>query len=225
MTRRWWGVVPAVVTNNTDDTNLGRVKVKYTWAADDAESFWARLAGPGAGNERGLFWVPEVNDEVLVAFGHGNFNQPYVIGSLWSDTIPAPESAAVVDGAVEIRTLKTRAGHIIRLTDTAGEEKIEIIDATEDTKIVMNTADKGITVYSAQTISIDGAGSTVDIHGGGDISVDGDAAINVTAGGDLTLSGMNVTISADVAVKVSGGTAELSASGTTDVKGSVVNIN
>src|SRR5262249_14595935 len=108
----WGGVVPAIVTNNNDPKGMGRVKVKFPWIDVDLESNWARVAAVGAGNNRGLFWLPEVNDEVLVAFEHGDFNQPYIVGNLWNGKDKTPEaiSDAVKNGNVEVRTLKTREG-------------------------------------------------------------------------------------------------------------------
>ena len=65
---RVYGVTVGVVTNNQDPDGLGRVKVRFPWLSDDDESFWARVVTPMAGNGRGLYLLPEVDDEVLVAF-------------------------------------------------------------------------------------------------------------------------------------------------------------
>jgi hypothetical protein len=68
------GVVVGVVTNLEDPDNLGRIKVKFPWLNDgqaEVESFWCRMASPGASAEYGIMWLPEVNDEVLVAFDSG----------------------------------------------------------------------------------------------------------------------------------------------------------
>ena len=66
------GVVVGVVTNNQDPEGMGRVKVKFPWLSDEDESNWARVAAPMAGKERGFYFLPEVEDEVLVAFEHGD---------------------------------------------------------------------------------------------------------------------------------------------------------
>ncbi len=63
---RIYGLVIGIVTDNNDPDNIGRVKVKFPWLGDDVESWWARIAAPGAGPDYGIVWVPQVNDEVLV---------------------------------------------------------------------------------------------------------------------------------------------------------------
>src|SRR5687768_7153196 len=82
--RRMYGVVIGIITNNKDPDKLGRVKVKFPWLSDTDESFWARTATPMAGNQRGMYFLPEVDDEVLVAFEHGDLRFPYIIGALWN---------------------------------------------------------------------------------------------------------------------------------------------
>ena len=81
---RFYGVVVGIVTNNQDPDNMHRVKVRFPWLNQDHESNWARVATSMAGNGRGAYFLPEVDDEVLVAFEHGLIDQPYVIGSLWN---------------------------------------------------------------------------------------------------------------------------------------------
>ena len=199
----WGGIVPALVTNNVDPENMARVKVKFPWLHEDLESNWARVSGIGAGATRGFLWLPEVNDEVLVAFEHGDFDYPYVVGAVWNgkDAMPETTSVAVANGKVAVRTLKTTAGHIIRLTDTNGSEKIEIIGAKTSSKITMDEAAKKITMES-----------------GGDIEL--------KATGNLTLSGVNVTVDASGNLEAkANGTGKVESTGPLTVKGAVVNIN
>ena len=79
-----YGLVVAQVTDIADPDGMFRVKVALPWLSDDYESWWARVAQPGAGAGRGLVWLPEVGDEVLVGFGHGDVRAPYVIGGLFN---------------------------------------------------------------------------------------------------------------------------------------------
>jgi len=196
----WNGVVTALVTNNDDkEGKMGRVKVKFPWLDGNLESTWARVTGIGAGNDAGLFWLPEVNDEVLVAFEHGSFDHPYVIGSLWNGKDAPPESSPVNGGKVEIRTFKTTGGHIIRLTD-GSSPKIEVIDSKTNTSVTMDTQTKKITIVSK-----------------GDISIE--------ATGNLNLKGANVSVEAQSQLNLKGATGNLEASGPLKVKGAVVNIN
>ena len=76
------GVVIGIVTNNNDPDRLGRVKVRFPWLSGSTESHWARVATPMAGNGRGLYFLPEVDDEVLVLFERGDVRFPFVIGAL-----------------------------------------------------------------------------------------------------------------------------------------------
>ena len=123
---RFTGVAIAIVTNNKDPDGLGRVKVRLPWLDEAFESDWARVVAAMAGSGRGLYCLPEVDDEVLVGFEHGCLDSLYVLGGLWNGKDKPPEGNA--DGKNNVRALKSRSGHLIRLTDTDGEEKIEIID-------------------------------------------------------------------------------------------------
>ena len=90
---RIYGVVVGIVTANQGDPDgLGRVKVRFPWLASDAESAWARIATLMAGNKRGSFFLPEVEDEVLVAFEHGDLRYPYILGALWNGKDKPPDT-------------------------------------------------------------------------------------------------------------------------------------
>src|SRR5215470_10720504 len=78
------GVAIALVTQNRDDDNMCRVKVRYPWHENSSDSYWARLVTPMAGNGRGLVLIPEVGDEVLVAFEREDIRFPYILGALWN---------------------------------------------------------------------------------------------------------------------------------------------
>jgi phage baseplate assembly protein V len=142
------GVVIGVVTNNKDDQGLGRVKVRFPWLSGTVESHWARVATPMAGNGRGLYSLPEVDDEVLVLFDRGDVRFPFVIGALWNGKDKAPSSNG--DGHNAERVIKSRSGHVIRLTDESGAEKVEIVDASGKNRVVIDTAANAVTV-SADT--------------------------------------------------------------------------
>jgi uncharacterized protein involved in type VI secretion and phage assembly len=207
----WGGVYPAVVTNINDPDQKSRVKVKYPWLDDSLESGWARTATLGGGATRGLHWLPEVNDEVLVAFEQGDFNRPFVLAGLYNGRDAAPETAAVANGKVEIRTLKTREGHTVRFTDKSGEQKIEIIDAQQNTKIVMDTQAKTITVTSKDKFTV---------NADGDVTVNAGGNATLKASRNVSIEGVNVTIKASSALKLEGATVNMQASGTLDIKAS-----
>ncbi len=186
------GVVIGIVTNNKDPDDLGRVKVKFPWLSDSDESNWARVISPMAGKERGLFFLPEVDDEVLVAFEFGDINMPYIIGSLWNGKDKPPQTNS--DGKNNMRIIKSRSGHLIKLDDTDGAEKIEIIDKSEKNKIVIDAKNEKISIISNKDISISAPNGKVTIEAN-DIEAKSNAStkIEASAGMDLKASGnMNV---------------------------------
>lgn len=118
------GVAVGLVTNNKDPEQLGRVKVTFPWRSGSDESYWARVVTFMAGKERGAFFLPEVGDEVLVAFDMGRLQHPFIIGSLWNGEDPPPETNA--GGGNHIRKIKTRSGHELIFDDEKGKEKITL---------------------------------------------------------------------------------------------------
>ena len=201
---QWQGVVPAVVTNNNDPDSHGRIKVKFPWLDDTKESNWARVASVGAGNQRGIQWLPEVNDEVLVAFEQGDFNRPIILGGLWNgqDKMPETQANTIKNGKVVRRVWKTRLGHTIRFVDDDSEKYIEIVDSAQGT-----------------TIKLDAQNKTLDITCKGDITINSTGKTTVKATGNLDMSS-----SANVTLK-GGANVNVEASGQLVLKGSVVNIN
>lgn len=192
------GVTVAVVTNNQDPDKLGRVKVRFPWLSDEDESQWARVAAPMAGKDRGVFFLPEVDDEVLVTFEHGDIRFPYVIGALWNgkDTPPADNA----DGKNNIRVIKSRSGHLIRLNDEDGKETIEIIDKSEKNSIVIDTSkntitmtsDKDIVLKAKGTITLDG--DKIEAKTKGDSKIESGGKLDVKASGELNIKGSTVNI-------------------------------
>jgi uncharacterized protein involved in type VI secretion and phage assembly len=220
-TQMWGGVVVGIVTNNNDPDSMARVKVKFPWLDASLESNWARVSAVGAGNTHGFLWLPEVNDEVLVAFEHGDFDYPYVIGSVWNgqDAMPETTGAAVVDGKIVTRTIKTTAGHIVRFTEKSGDKKIEIIDSTTQTKITLDETNKKITMTSTGDIELSATGN-LDIKATKNITMSsqtGNVTIKTDAG-NVSVKGVQTAIEASA-------TLDVKSSGITNVKGSLVNIN
>ena len=187
------GIVIGLVKDLEDPQNLGRVRVTFPYL-DDQLSDWARLVTPMAGKDRGVFFRPEVGDEVLVAFELGDVRRPYVLGALWSTTdTPPPDDGKAKDN--NWRFIKSRKGHIVKLDDTEGKEKIEIIASDGKRKIVFDVAGEKIEV-------------TCDT---GDIEVSAPS-------GDVKVNAKNVEIKASADMK-------LQADGTMTIKGATVNIN
>jgi uncharacterized protein involved in type VI secretion and phage assembly len=195
-----WGVVVGVVTNNQDPDGQGRVKVKFPWLSNEEESNWARVAAPMAGKDRGAYFLPEVEDEVLIAFEHGDAHSPYVLGSLWNgkDAPPAKND----DGKNNLRVIKSRSGHTIKLNDEDGKETIEI--AGKDGK---------------DSIVIDAAKNTITIK------TDKDITLSATKG-SIKLDAQKIEIKSSADTKIEAGAGmDVKASATMNIKGSTVNIN
>jgi uncharacterized protein involved in type VI secretion and phage assembly len=193
------GVVTATVTDNHDPEKIGRVRLRFPWLGDGTETWWARVAAPTAGDARGAWLLPEVGDEVLVAFEHGDPRFPYVLGGLWNKDQPPPED--VDDGGADHRSLTSRSGHVVRLDDTDGDEKIEIVDKTGDNKLVITSKDNGLEISVQGDIRIASASGKVSIEGSDvEIKATGSASVQAGSGLDLksdasaTLKGATVAI-------------------------------
>ena len=114
--RGWGSLVVGVVTNNDDRESQARVKVTFPTLSQD-ESAWARVATIGAGAARGIQWLPEVGDEVLVGFENDDKARPIVLGGLWGRKDKPPEASPTQDGKVNDRIMASRRNHRIVLTD------------------------------------------------------------------------------------------------------------
>ncbi|HEY9599254.1 MAG TPA: phage baseplate assembly protein V [Cyanophyceae cyanobacterium] len=181
---RFYGVTVGIVTNNKDPEGFGRVKVRFPWLSPEDESHWARILTPMAGNNRGLYFLPEVEDEVLVAFEHGLAEFPYILGGLWNGKDKQPENNN--DGQNNRRVIKSRSGHIIRLDDTKGKEKIEVIDKSGNNSIVISTADNSITITADADITIKSSKGKLTLSGNG-VEISSKAAVNIEAKQNMNL--------------------------------------
>ena len=199
-----YGLVIGQVTDIGDPDGMFRVKVSFPWLADDYESWWARVAQPGAGGDRGLAWLPEVGDEVLVAFGHGDVRSPYVIGSLYNGVDHPPLGGQLIDtatGQVVRRACVSRTGHRLVLCDDDGGPQVLLATGDDNLKVTLDVAQTSITIDSSGSVTISG-GSKVQITSDGDVSI--------RAAGSLALSGQTgVTIDGGPSVSVSGSVIKL----------------
>jgi phage baseplate assembly protein V len=198
---RYYGVVIGVVTNNQDPENLHRIKVRFPWLSNgnDVESNWARVATPMSGKDRGAYFLPEVGDEVLIAFEHGQVDHPFVVGSLWNGKDDPPESNA--DGENNHRTIKSRSGHVLRFNDKAGSETIEIIDQTGNNKIIIDSAKNTITIEAQSDITIRSAMGKLTMQANGiemksqmGVSVQAATTMDLKANAMLTVKGAMIRL-------------------------------
>lgn len=143
------GVAIGIVLSNTLDS-AGCIAIALPTFAGKGTAYRARLAAPMTGKGRGLFFLPEKDDEVLVAFENGNPDRPCVIGALWNSRDQPPSTNP------NQRMLKSRSGHIIMLDDTGGKEIIEITDKSGNNSIAIDTATGTISI-KADKVVIDSA--------------------------------------------------------------------
>lgn len=205
--------VVATVTNINDPDKLGRVKVKLAWLDDQVETDWAPVVATGAGPESGFMVLPEVDDQVVVVFAHGDVRRPMVLGGLWNASDKVPDAAAVDNGKAVHQVWRSRSGHVVTLDDTGGAEQVKI--TTKDgTSLVM---DKGSDSLITLTTG----------NGNCSVELDGNAqAVKVTSAKDLTLEANgNLTLKAmgKVAIEGQAGVA-LKSSATMDVEGAMTNV-
>jgi uncharacterized protein involved in type VI secretion and phage assembly len=230
------GVVVGVVTNNNDTAGLGRVKVKYVGVSDQLESTWARVVTLGGGKNRGMVFVPEVNDEVLIGFERGDTRYPVVLGGLFStkNALPTGEDA-VKSSKVEHRRITSRVGHMLELSDAAGKEHALLrLGGSNSSHRLRIGADRiDLEIAKNKPIKISNGTASIELAANGDIILKGtNIKIESTANTDIKANGtLNAKATGPAAVEgatatVKGkGTAELSASGIVTVKGASVAIN
>jgi uncharacterized protein involved in type VI secretion and phage assembly len=192
------GVVVAIVTDVADPDNLGRIKVTYPWLDDSYTSDWAPLCQLGAGNKRGAVFLPEVGDEVVVAFDHGDMRYPVVLSSIYNGVDKPNLGGNLVDstsGAVQRRGITSKDGHMLVFFDGQGDDGIALLSGDNSLRLSLNQSQTVIKITSGGSITIDGQ-SQVQINSSGDL--------DISATGTLSLKGAQVQISADSEVAVSG---------------------
>jgi phage protein D/phage baseplate assembly protein gpV len=211
------GLIIGIVTDNQDADGLGRVKVRYPCLSGDHASDWARVVAPGNGPDRGLQFLPEVNDEVLVGFEHGDVHHPYVLGGLWNgkDAPPRSSTQIVASGKVQQRIIRSRLGHTITLDDSDNAPGITIVDKTGNNTIHLDSSTNTLSVSIQGDLKLEAQG-TVSIQG---------KTIQVQATNDLSLNGASVGVEAKAGLTLKGATTDLEGSTSTTVKGGTVSIN
>jgi len=200
------GVVIAQVSDVNDPQSQGRVQLTFPWLSDDYVSDWARTVQPGAGKDRGAMVVPEVGDEVLVAFEQGDLRRPYVIGGLFNGVDkPSTGGIGLVDsgsGAVNRRSVVSRRGHRIDLLDDDGRaEGVELSSADGALKLALDATGTAITVASDGTVRVEGArgvvvdakASTLELKGA-QITLSATTSLTVESQGQTSISGRLVRI-------------------------------
>jgi len=167
-----------------------------SWDLDeDYETDWVRVLQLGAGADRGLQLLPEVDDEVLVGFEHGDSRRPYVLGGLYNGVDAPPKDDAVgSDGAVATRVWRSRSGHELLMSDTAGEETLELRTGDDKASVVLATSDGSIVITAEGDVKVDAKGNA-EVTTQGDLKVEAQGSATIKGSSGLTLeSSSTVTI-------------------------------
>lgn len=209
----------------------GRYRVQVSVADLNDAELWARLAQPYATADAGLYFFPEVGDQVIVGFLGGAGSSPIVLGSLYTKKrkpaytpdekntkkaiVTSSKLTLEFDDDQKVVTLKTPAGNKVVVSDADSGKGIALTDQQGNTIVL---SDKGIAITSKSTLSLKADQDiTIESTGG---------KINLKATQDATIKGLNVSATADASLTLKGtASAELSASGNTTVKGVMVMIN
>jgi phage protein D len=196
-------LVVGLVTNNNDPDQMGRVRVKYPSLSDSEESAWARIATPSAGNARGLLMLPQVDEEVIIGFEHGDTRRPIVVGSVFNGRDkPGADLMQNRDGSFALLSNEKIHQH--------SKKDFEI--KSDQNMTVEIKQDEKHTVKGAYTHETTGAGKLKA------------QTYNVEAGSSMTVKGVSVTVEASASLTLKGATVDIQGSGPVNIKGAIINI-
>lgn len=176
-------LVLGIVTNNDDPTDMGRVRVSYPALGSDVEGAWAPIAGPSAGDGRGLMMLPVVGEEVLVGFEHNDTTRPYVLGSLFNGVDKPGDDL-----------LQGKGGSFAVVSDhKAFMQSAEDFTIKSGGKLVVEVSGEA-SVKAQQPLTLEG--QNVSVKGNGDVSIEGMTTLTLKCGASqVQLSSSGVTIS------------------------------
>lgn len=230
----------AKVVDNQDPKNLGRVKVQFAWQQledhpQDKTSGWMRVQMPNAGSsdvvakDRGFFFIPEVDDQVMVGYEYGDPSRPFVMGSLYH-----VNNTAGMVGENTLKSIRTRSGHILEFNDDDGGEWGITIKDAEGNIIRVNTKDKNIEITAPESLILTAKNISMqaeenvqiaakqnvevtaetDINSAakgnlvqqaeGDISISADGNVDIAAQADINIAGQNTTVDGKSKATVNG---------------------
>jgi uncharacterized protein involved in type VI secretion and phage assembly len=229
---KMYGVYVGIVTDNKDPENRYRVKVRIP-AQDNGpteSTFWLRICTFGAGNDRGMYNMPEVNDECLVAFENGEMSHGYVIGTLWNNSAKTTDNNS--SGKNDDRWYKSRSGNMLKFGD--GSTTGILVQSTGGHKVHLDDGGKILVQHSSGNTKVTLLSSDIKIESTGDTLVDCNN-FKVTAKANIELTSKvdtKITASANIKGQASANIelqasamGKFEASATMTIKGAIVNIN
>lgn len=243
-----YGITTGVVTENWDNDKKhpGKVKVEFFLGEQGkTKTDWVRVARPYAGNGYGDYWLPEVGDEVVLAFNLGDLNKPYVIGSLWNNKDKIPENTATEKNIV--KRLKTKGGHEIvfeeekedagrieihtpknlKITLEDKPQLIKIQDEKGDNLLQINGKDGVITISAKKSISFQAnkGGASLELDGQGKKAILKAGTIELKADQAFQLKTQNLKAEGSMVELKGSGSFKVQSSGILELKGSMTKIN
>jgi uncharacterized protein involved in type VI secretion and phage assembly len=212
--------VGVVKQRHEDPAGLARIMITLPMVAGTEDGIWARLAAPYAGNATGIDFLPETGDEVIVAFLGGDPSNPVILGSVHNPKATGPVEATE-DNFLKI--IQTRSGIKLTFDD---EKKAVTIDTPDGAQVTLDDDAKVVKLKDQNGNEAELGSAGITLSSPKDITLDAKGNVVLKAAQDVTVKGMNVTAEAQVGATVKGNaSAEISASGTTTVKGAMVMIN
>ena len=182
------GVIPGLVQNLNDPQGMGRIQVNFPRMPGENRSFWASVAAPMAGKDRGFFFQPETDDEVLVAFEEGDPQHPYIVGFLWNGADTPPPG--INSNGASVRRLRTVSGHVLEFDDRSGQEEVHL-KTQGGQEIEMKDSPASITIKTKanHVLNLDDTSMSIRIEtaGGNKITVS-DKPPNITIEAQATLN-------------------------------------
>ena len=232
----------AVVVDNNDPDKLGRVKVRFFWQASNTQSPWIRVANSHAGSGSGFYFIPEIEEEVMVGFESGDAEKPYVLGSLYNGKRKPAGSWG--SSGNDVKAIRTRSGNTVEMIDKSGSEEIIIYQESDKSNAhhislsagsdpTLSIFSKGKLIIEASSIEIKTSTGSIAIKSGSDIKVESTTDtkmkgmnLSVEASMDLKLKGLNSTLEASINLENKGGVkTKLSGGAMTEITGGLVKIN
>jgi len=217
---------PATIVSNDDPSGLGRLQVAFAWQKPTGgKTPWIRMTNAHSGSGKGFYFIPEVGEEVLVAFEGGNAEKPFVLGAMYN----GKEKSSQKDSSNNFKAIQTRGGHTIKFDDTDGAESITISDKNGNS-IVLNTKDKTLTISAPEKINI--VSKEINIIGDDAVNisskktaVDGSDSVAISSKTQIEAGAPSVSITGDKQVTVEGMQVDVNGSIATNVKGTILNLN
>jgi len=225
----------ALVTDNHDPKGLGRVKVKFHWMGDAEKTPWLRITSPHGGDGKGMFFIPEVGEEVIVGFEGDSPTKPYIIGTVFHSKAKTGFSNAGND----IKAIQTRSGNKVIMNDKEGSVFVEDKDGNNikidgngnininaKNSIVLGCGESKIEMKKDGTINLTGKNITTNASQKAKMA-SGQAAFTADGqGGEVKMEGMKANVNGSMEAKVAGGAkTDITASGNVAVKGAVIMLN